>query len=209
MTSPATRTAISAVIEDRTLHRKAIQQRLSESDRSFRVLTNNISDLFFNLDLDLRCSFWNRAAESLTGILASAVLGKRVAEAFSEGPGASKLEDVFREVLATRHCPQFYFSLPHWQQGLSIRGDRLSIDGRTIGGGTRCGSADARKRPCESQRRSSPRPFRRAPPSSRSSASRSAVYRSESRLRKADRPAACGGSGTVDLRCRRSRSCRV
>jgi PAS domain S-box-containing protein len=98
-----------AVIEDRTLHRKAIQQALSESDRSFRVLTDNISDLFFNLDLDLKCSFWNRAAESLTGILASAVLGKRVADAFSEEQGASKLEDVFREVLATRHARSFTF----------------------------------------------------------------------------------------------------
>jgi PAS domain S-box-containing protein len=97
------------VIEDRTLHVKAIQMALSESDKSFRVLTENISDLFFNLDLDLKCSFWNRAAESLTGILASAVLGKRVGDAFSDEPGASKLEDVFREVLATRQARSFTF----------------------------------------------------------------------------------------------------
>jgi PAS domain S-box-containing protein len=97
------------VIEDRTRHRKAIQQALSESDQSFRVLTDNISDLFFNLDLELRCSFWNRAAESLTGILASAVLGKRVADAFEEEQGSGKLEDVFREVLATRLAHSFTF----------------------------------------------------------------------------------------------------
>ena len=35
--------------------------------------------------------------------------GKRVADAFSEGPGASKLEDAFREVLATRHARSFTF----------------------------------------------------------------------------------------------------
>ena len=98
-----------AVIEDRTLHRKAIQQALSESDKSFRVLTDNISDLFFTLDLDLRCSFWNRAAESLTGILASAVLGKSVGDAFSEGPGASKLEDDVPRSSGNPSCPQFYF----------------------------------------------------------------------------------------------------
>jgi PAS domain S-box-containing protein len=97
------------VIEDRTQHRKAIQQALSESDQSFRVLTDNISDLFFTLDLELRCSFWNRAAESLTGILASAVLGERIANAFEEEEGASKLESVFREVLATRLAHSFTF----------------------------------------------------------------------------------------------------
>jgi PAS domain S-box-containing protein len=98
-----------AVIEDRTLHRKAIQQALSEGEQNFRVLTDKISDLFFSLDLDLRCSFWNRAAESLTGILAGAVLGKRVGDAFSEEQGASKLEDVFREVLASRLARSFTF----------------------------------------------------------------------------------------------------
>jgi PAS domain S-box-containing protein len=98
-----------AVIEDRTPHRKAIEQALSEGDKNFRVLTDKISDLFFSLDLDLRCSFWNRAAESLTGILAGAVLGKRVGDAFSEEQGASKLEDVFREVLASRLARSFTF----------------------------------------------------------------------------------------------------
>ena len=98
-----------AVIEDRTPHRKAIEQALSEGDKNFRVLTDKISDLFFSLDLDLRCSFWNRAAESLTGILAGAVLGKRVVDAFSEEQGASKLEDVFREVLASRLARSFTF----------------------------------------------------------------------------------------------------
>ena len=98
-----------AIIEDRTVQRQAILQALSESDENFRVLTDNISDLFFNVDLDLRCSFWNRAAESLTGILATAVLGKRVRDAFSEEEGASRLEDVFREVLATRLARSFVF----------------------------------------------------------------------------------------------------
>ncbi len=97
------------IIEDRTSHRKAIQLALSESDKNFRVLTENISDLFFTLDLDLKCSFWNRAAESLTGILASAVLGRKIGEAFSDGQDPNVLEDLFREVLATRHARSFSF----------------------------------------------------------------------------------------------------
>lgn len=98
------------IVEDRTLHRKAIQTALSESDKNFRVLTENISDLFFTLDLELKCSFWNRAAESLTGILAGAVLGRRIGEAFSDGQDENRLEEMFREVLATRHARSFSFA---------------------------------------------------------------------------------------------------
>lgn len=97
------------IIEDRTLHRKAIQQALSESGKSFRFLTESISDLFFTLDLELRFSFWNRAAESVTGILAGAVMGRRINEAFTEGQGAHELEDLCREVLATRQARSFRF----------------------------------------------------------------------------------------------------
>jgi PAS domain S-box-containing protein len=97
------------IVEDRTLHRKAIQHALLESGQSFRVLTENISDLFFTLDLDLKFSFWNRAAESLTGILASAVLGRGINEAFSDGQDAHELEELCREVLATRLARSFRF----------------------------------------------------------------------------------------------------
>ena len=97
------------IIEDRTLHRKAIQTALSQSDRNFRVLTENISDLFFTLDVELKCSFWNRAAESLTGILAGAVLGRKIGEAFSDGQADNQLEEMFREVLATRMARSFSF----------------------------------------------------------------------------------------------------
>jgi PAS domain S-box-containing protein len=99
-----------AIVEDRTVHHKAIQHALSESDKNFRVLTENISDLFFTLDLELKCSFWNRAAESLTGILASAVLGRRISEAFSDAQNTDELESVFRDVVATRHARSFSFA---------------------------------------------------------------------------------------------------
>ena len=98
-----------AIIEDRTAHHKAIQQALSESDKNFRKLTENISDLFFTLDLELKCSFWNRAAESLTGILAGAVLGRKISEAFSDAQ-THELEQIFREVLAMRHARSFNFA---------------------------------------------------------------------------------------------------
>lgn len=97
------------IVEDRTPQRRAIQLALSESGKSFRFLTETISDLFFTLDLDLKFSSWNRAAESVTGILASAVMGKRISEAFSDAHDATELEELCREVLATRHARSFRF----------------------------------------------------------------------------------------------------
>jgi PAS domain S-box-containing protein len=97
------------IIEDRTLHRKAIQNALSTSGQNLRALAENISDLFFTLGLDLKFSFWNRAAESLTGILSSAVLGRGISEAFSDGQDAHELEELCRDVLATRLPRSFRF----------------------------------------------------------------------------------------------------
>lgn len=99
-----------AIVEDRTAHHAAIKHALSRGEKNFRVLTENISDLFFTLDHELRCSFWNRAAESLTGILASAVLGRKISEAFSEAGNTNELEGVLREVLAIRHARSLTFA---------------------------------------------------------------------------------------------------
>jgi PAS domain S-box-containing protein len=99
-----------AIVEDCTPQKRAIQRALFESDKSFRVLTDSISDLFFTLDLDLRCSHWNRAAEQLTGIPAADVIGRRIADAFPSEQGARALDSMLREVLETRRARSFSFA---------------------------------------------------------------------------------------------------
>jgi len=94
-----------AIIEDLTPQRKAIQQLLLDSDKRLRVLADNISDLFFTLDQDLKCTYWNKAAEKLTGISSARVLGKHVDEILS--PGLTGAGATIGKVLATQQAHRF------------------------------------------------------------------------------------------------------
>ena len=90
-----------AIVEDLTPQRKAIQQLLLDSDKRLRVLADNISDLFFTFDHDLKCTYWNKAAENLTGMSSAKVTGKHVDEILdSAGTTIGK-------VLATQQAHRF------------------------------------------------------------------------------------------------------
>ena len=78
-----------AVVEDMTPQRKAIQQILLQSDKRLRVLADNISDLFFTLDGHLRCTYWNKAAETVTGLAPVKVIGRHVDEILCGCQGAA------------------------------------------------------------------------------------------------------------------------
>jgi PAS domain S-box-containing protein len=94
-----------AIVEDLTRQRKAIQQLLLDSDQRLRVLADNISDLFFTLDHDLRCTHWNKAAENLTALPAGKVIGKHVDEIFSDG--VNSVGTTLARVLETQQAHRF------------------------------------------------------------------------------------------------------
>jgi PAS domain S-box-containing protein len=96
-----------AIVEDLTPQRKALQHQLVDSDKRFRVLTDNISDLFFTLDAELKCTFWNKAAEALTGICYAEAVGKTIGEALREVSDVSQTSAKFRQVLATQQACRF------------------------------------------------------------------------------------------------------
>ena len=96
-----------AIIEDLTSQRKAIQQILRESDLRLRILADNISDLFFTLDRELTCTYWNKAAEKLTGLASSRVTGKPVDEIFC---GSHDAGAAIRGVMNSQNARRF--SLP-------------------------------------------------------------------------------------------------
>jgi PAS domain S-box-containing protein len=97
-----------AIVEDMTPQRKAIQQILFESDKRLHVLADNISDLFFTLDGDLKCTYWNKAAENITGLSSGKIIGKHVDEILS-GSNARVGAAICR-VLDTQQA--YRFSLP-------------------------------------------------------------------------------------------------
>jgi PAS domain S-box-containing protein len=96
-----------AIIEDLTPHKKEVRQIQVDGDKRLRVLTDNISDIFFTLDQDLRCISWNKAAEILTGVAAADALGKVVGEIFRAGADGARAETIYREVLALQQIRSF------------------------------------------------------------------------------------------------------
>jgi PAS domain S-box-containing protein len=48
--------------------RKMAEEALIKSESNYRELADSIADIFFAMDCDLRCTYWNRASENFTGI---------------------------------------------------------------------------------------------------------------------------------------------
>jgi PAS domain S-box-containing protein len=96
-----------AVVEDLTAHKKQVQQILVDGDKRFRVLADSLSDVFFTLDGDLRCTYWNKAAESLSGVAAEDAIGKVVGEIFFAGADGTRAEMIYREALAVQQIRSF------------------------------------------------------------------------------------------------------
>jgi PAS domain-containing protein len=87
--------------------RKEAEERLRESEESYRELADSITDVFFAMDQDLRYTYWNKASESLTGIRAEDALGKSLLEVFQDTLWVRKAEKVYREVLRTQQPQTF------------------------------------------------------------------------------------------------------
>ena len=96
-----------AIVEDLTSHKREVQQILVDGDKRLRVLADSISDVFFRLDQDLRCTSWNKAAEILTGVAAPDAIGKAVGEIFRAGADHRKVETIYREVLDLHQIRSF------------------------------------------------------------------------------------------------------
>jgi PAS domain S-box-containing protein len=99
-----------AVVEDLTPHKKQVQQVRVDGDKRFRVLADSISEVFFTLDRELRCTYWNKAAESLSGQGAGDAIGKVVGEIFFAGADGGRVEKLYREVLAVQQIRCFTIS---------------------------------------------------------------------------------------------------
>jgi PAS domain S-box-containing protein len=81
-------------------------KEIEESEEKYRELTESISDVFFAVDKDLRYTYWNKASEKLTGILAKDAIGKSLTEVFPDVKG-TRVEQCYREVLRTKQSQSF------------------------------------------------------------------------------------------------------
>jgi len=92
--------AILGIVTDIT-ELKSIEKKLEESEENYRQLADSILDVFFEMDKDLRYTYWNKASEELTGISAKNAIGKSLFEIFPDVKG-TKVERKYQEVLRTQ-----------------------------------------------------------------------------------------------------------
>src|SRR5215472_4985687 len=107
-----------AIVEDLTAQRKAIQQLLADNDKRVRVLADNISDLFFTLDADLKCTYLNKSGEAVTGIPHAEAIGKDIGAILPDPAGGNRTGAKFGEMLASKRARKF--TLPCRLQGREL-----------------------------------------------------------------------------------------
>lgn len=122
--------------EMRARHRCAELERLKSEER-YKLLAESITDVLFALDLNLICTYWNKAAEELTGIDSSSAVATPFKKLFPE-PAASELGNVLSEAIETSETlsHSFYFnvnSLTHYFEATIYPTDNgLSVIARDI-----------------------------------------------------------------------------
>jgi PAS domain S-box-containing protein/putative nucleotidyltransferase with HDIG domain len=82
-------------------HRKRAEQALHDREVSYKELADSIADVFFAMDGDLRCTYWNRASEVLTGIPAEQAIGRSLYDIFPDIKG-TEAEQLYLDVLKSR-----------------------------------------------------------------------------------------------------------
>lgn len=82
------------------------RESLKESGEKYRELTESITDVFFEMDSDLRYTYWNRTAERLVGISARDAIGKSLYELFPDIKG-TMAEEKYLDTVRTQKRRSF------------------------------------------------------------------------------------------------------
>lgn len=90
--------AVVMIARDAT-QRRAVEDNLKRSEIRYRHLANSLSDIFFAVDRDLKCTFWNKASETLTGIPSESAIGKSLEDLLPMG--GTESSSIYVEVLKT------------------------------------------------------------------------------------------------------------
>jgi PAS domain S-box-containing protein len=87
------------------------EKALQASETHYRELADSITDVFFEMDGDLRYIYWNKSSESLTGITAKDAIGKSIRQIFGESEEQDRIEKIYKDVLRNRQPKTFETSL--------------------------------------------------------------------------------------------------
>jgi PAS domain S-box-containing protein len=93
-------TGVFGIAKDITEQRRSLEA-LETSEQRFRTLAENLPDIVYRCNRDLRVCYINSAVERLTGVASGSIVGRTPREAWVPGPHASALELALRQVLRT------------------------------------------------------------------------------------------------------------
>jgi PAS domain S-box-containing protein len=87
--------------------RNRAEKALLASEAHYRELADSITDVFFQIDRNLRHTYWNKASEMLTGIPAKDAIGKSIYEVFPDAPETREAAEVYLDVIKTKRPRTF------------------------------------------------------------------------------------------------------
>ena len=87
--------------------RKRAENALRISETHYRALADSITDILFELDQNLHYTHWNKASETLTGILAQDAIGKSMEDIMGATEEQSRIKSIYEEVLRN-HQPRTF-----------------------------------------------------------------------------------------------------
>jgi PAS domain S-box-containing protein len=96
--------------------RKLTEEELRQSEVHYRELADSITDVFFALDSDLKYTYWNKASEELTGVVAKEALGKPFFSIFPENDVTRRLQNMYQEVIKTKESQVYVTEYPGVQK---------------------------------------------------------------------------------------------
>lgn len=92
--------------------RMEAERKLKDSQVRYEILASSIKDMFFALNSDLVCTFWNRAAEFTTGVKASQAVGKSLYEVLPVAK-RSDIQSMLNRCIKTHRAEMIEIDVAH------------------------------------------------------------------------------------------------
>ncbi|PWB69633.1 MAG: hypothetical protein C3F07_19110 [Anaerolineales bacterium] len=87
--------------------RVVMEQALRSSEVHYRELADSITDIFFELDHDMRYTHWNKAIETLTGIPTKEAIGKSMYDIFGRSKEQERISEIYKDILRNQRPRTF------------------------------------------------------------------------------------------------------
>jgi PAS domain S-box-containing protein len=89
------------------IERERAEEELRESREKYKELVDSITDPFFAMGKDLKCTYWNKASEKLVEISEKDVIGKHIKDVFRDSKEIRGAINIYQDVLKKQRSKVF------------------------------------------------------------------------------------------------------